>query len=197
MDEGGKLAQRLETLEECGFIRKYTSIGKSRKDGLYQLLDNLVLFHFKFLKDKRLNDEHFWSNNYLSPKHNSWAGLAFEHICLLHIQKIKEALQIGGVVSNTYSWFHRPDDIHTEGAQIDLLIDRADNVINLCEIKYSKGKFTPDKKFIDELNRKRQIFTEVTKTKKAIHLTLITTEGISDNGYAREIQSVITSDDLF
>ena len=197
IDEGGKLSERLETLEECGFIRKYLSIGKGRKDGLYQLLDNLVLFHFKFLKDKKLNDEHFWSNNYLSPKHNSWAGLAFEHICLQHIQQIKDALQIGGVFSNTYSWFHRPDAVYSEGAQIDLLIDRADNIINLCEIKYSKGKFALSKDFIDELNRKRQIFSEVTKTKKAIHLTLITAEGIADNAYAREIQSHITIDDLF
>jgi hypothetical protein len=197
IEEGGKLSERLETLEECGFIRKYLSIGKGRKDGLYQLLDNLVLFHFKFLKDKKLNDEHFWSNNYLSPKHNSWAGLAFEHICLQHIQQIKEALQIGGVFSNTYSWFHRPDAVYSEAAQIDLLIDRAANIINLCEIKYSKGKFTLSKDFIDEFYRKRQIFSEVTKTKKAIHLTLITAEGITDNAYAHEIQSHITIDDLF
>ena len=195
--EGGKLSERLATLEECGFIRKYLSIGKSRKDALYQLLDNLVLFYFKFLKDKRINDEHFWSNNYLSPKHNSWAGLAFEHLCLQHIQQIKQALQIGGIFSNTYSWIHRPNAVHPEGAQIDLLIDRADNVINLCEIKYSKGPFAPDKAFIDELNRKRQIFSEVTKTRKSIHLTLITTDGIADNGYAREIQSFVTLDDLF
>jgi len=130
-------------------------------------------------------------------KQHSWAGLAFEHLCLQHIQQIKQALQIGGIFSNTYSWLHRQDAVHPECAQIDLLIDRADNVINLCEIKYSKGKFTPDKAFIDELNRKRQVFSEVTKTRKSIHLTLITTDGIADNAYAREIQSFVTLDGLF
>ena len=197
MKNGGKLNERLETLEECGFIRRYTSIGKSCKNALFQLIDNLVLFHFKFLNDRTLNDEHYWSNNYLSTKHNSWAGLAFEHICLQHVQQIKQALQIGGVVSNTYSWYHKPDDVHPHGAQIDLLIDRADQVINLCEIKYSRGKFMPDKAFIEELNRKRQIFIDVTKTKKAVHLTLITTEGLADNAYAREIQSHLCLDDIF
>ena len=160
-------------------------------------MDNLVLFHFRFLKDKKLNDEHYWSNNYLSPRHNAWAGLAFEHICLQHIPQLKAALQIGGVSSNVYSWVHKPDGVYGKGVQLDLLIDRADNIINLCEIKFVKGKFTPDKEFIEDLNRKRQIFQEVTRTSKAVHLTLITTEGVTENAYAHEIQSFLTLDDLF
>ena len=195
--DGGKFCERLDTLEKCGFINKYTSFDKKRKEGMFQLMDNLVLFYFKFLNNRSLNDENYWSNNFLSPQHNAWAGIAFEHICLQHVREIKKALQIGGVLSNVFSWMHRPDDVHPEGAQIDLLIDRADNVINLCEIKYSKGKFSPDKAFIDELNRKRQIFADVTKTRKAIHLTLITTEGMVENAYSHEIQSHVSLEEMF
>ncbi len=195
--DGGKLKMRLETLEQCGFIRKYRSFGKKEKGALYQLMDNLTLFHATFLADNPSNDEHFWSANYLSPRHNTWEGLVFEHVCLQHIPQIKHALQIGGVLTNTCSWHHKPDATYPEGAQIDLVIDRADNIINLCEIKFSKDKYVLDKRTLDELKRKRQIFTAVTHTRKAVHLTLITPEGLADNAYAHEIQSQLTLEDLF
>ena len=197
MADGGKLKNRLETLEQCGFIRRYHSFGKRSKESLFQLMDTLVLFHAKFLNDKKSNDEHFWSAKYLSPMHNTWEGLAFEHVCLQHIPQIKKALQIGGILTNTCAWYHKPDENVKEGAQIDLLIDRADNIINLCEIKYASGKYILDQKKLDELKRKREIFMTVTHTRKAVHLTMITPEGLKDNAYAHEIQSQITLDDLF
>ncbi len=197
LSEGGKLKNRLETLEQCGFIHKYHALGKTSKEALYQLMDNLTLFHNRFSSNKKTNDEHFWSANWLSPRHNTWEGLAFERVCLQHIPQIKHALQIGGILTNTCAWSHRPDELHPNGAQIDLLIDRADNVINICEIKYSRGKYTPDKKLLEELNLKMEIFKAVTHSRKAIHLTLITPEGTVDNAYARAFQSQLTLDDLF
>ncbi len=118
-------------------------------------------------------------------------------MCLQHLPQIKHALQIGGVLTNTCAWSHKPDELCPNGAQIDLLIDRADNIINLCKIKYARGLFTPDKKLLDELNRKRAIFQAVTHTRKAVHLTLITPEGTVDNAYSRAFQSQLTLDDLF
>lgn len=197
LDDGGKLNTRLETLEQCGFIRKYQTFGKRSKDAVYQLMDNLTLFHNRFLSEKKSYDENFWTANLLSPKHNTWEGLAFERICLQHIPQIKHTLQIGGVLTNTYAWSHKPDDITPDGAQIDLLIDRADNIINLCEIKYTRGRFTPDKKLLEELYRKMEVFRAATHTRKAIHLTLITPEGTVDNSYSHAFQSQITLNDLF
>ena len=144
-----------------------------------------------------MNDEHFWSNNYLSPKHNSWAGLAFEHICLLHIQKIKEALQIGGVVSNTYSWFHRPDDIHTEGAQIDLLIMRADNVVNLCEMKFASTPYTIDKDEADKLQNRIESLKKTLSAKQTVHMTMVTTFGITYGKHSGIVQRQVQMDELF
>ena len=195
--DGGKFQSRLETLEQCGFIRKYQPFGKKCKEALFQLMDNLVLFHAKFLNGSKSNDEHFWSASYLSPKHNTWEGLAFEHVCLQHIPQIKRALQIGGILTNTCAWYHKPDENTREGAQIDLIIDRADNIINLCEIKYARGKYILDKRELDALKHKREIFMAVTHTRKAVHLTMITPEGLKDNGYAHEIQSQVILDDLF
>ena len=133
----------------------------------------------------------------MSPKHNTWEGLAFERVCLQHIPQIKRALQIGGVLTNTCAWYHKPDENVREGAQIDLIIDRADDVINLCEIKYSKDSYILDQKKMEELKRKREVFIAATHTRKAVHLTMITPEGLKDNAYAREIQSQVTLDDLF
>ena len=106
-------------------------------------------------------------------------------------------MQIGGILTNTCAWYHKPDENTREGAQIDLIIDRADNIINLCEIKYARGKYILDKRELDALKHKREIFMAVTHTRKAVHLTMITPEGLKDNGYAHEIQSQVILDDLF
>lgn len=132
----------IKELIQCDFIRKYTCFGKSSKDALYQLIDNYTLFYFKFIKENTAEDTKFWSANYSTSVHNTWAGLSFEMVCLQHIEQIKRALGISGVVSHAYSWTHKASNPDDRGAQIDLLIDRNDDVINLCEMKYSIASYT-------------------------------------------------------
>ena len=163
---------------------------------MYQLIDQYTLFYFKFVVDNLVNDEHFWTKSIDKPIYNTWCGLAFERICLLHSRQIKAALGISGIISSEYSWFVEGDE-KNPGAQIDLLIDRSDGVINLCEIKFSKSTFKIDAKFELSLQNKRTRFIETTGTEKSVVLTMITLNGIYRNSYSNEIYSQITIDKLF
>lgn len=197
LDSGGKLTGYLEDLENCGFIRRYQSIGAKTKNALYQLVDNFTLFYFRFMEGKNITDANYWSKIQTAPIYHNWSGLAFERVCLLHSEQIKKALGISGVITNEYSWRTAATDEHS-GAQIDLLIDRSDKVINLCEIKYSDNPYTIDKKYMENLRNKVALFRQITKTRKGISLTMITSSGLVKNSYSmNNIHSQITADDLF
>ena len=143
-------------------------------------------------------DEHFWSNKINTPEINTWTGLAFERVCFRHINKIKEKLGILGVSTDINSWYCNADpDLGLFGSQIDLLIVRKDQVINLCEMKYSGSEFTVTEKVDRSIRNKTSDLVNATGTKYAIFPTLITTYGVVENSYSGNIQSVVTMDDLF
>ena len=195
--DSGSFSTALKELEQCSFIRRYTYIGKKNRDALYQLMDNYTLFYFKFIQQNVNGDKHFWTSQLSTPIHDTWAGLAFERVCLQHLEQIKKALGFSAVISTAHSWTHKPKDENDKGVQIDLLIDRNDDVINLCEMKYSKDEYQIDGDEDQWLRRRVSTFQRETGTKKAIHLTMITTYGIQPGGYADDIQSQVTMDDLF
>lgn len=198
--DGGKITTILEDLENCGFIRKYNRIGTRSKYALYQLTDNYTVFYYKFLSDNRNNDPSFWELVQGTPAYNAWAGVSFERVCLQHIRQIKEALSINGVITNVCSWRTASADERgkdARGAQIDLLLDRNDRIINLCEMKFASGKYTITKSCDEALRNKRNRFIDETRTKKAVHITLVTTYGVTHNAYYNNIQSEVTADELF
>jgi AAA+ ATPase superfamily predicted ATPase len=197
IQSNGSLSNILEDLEYCGFIRKYSVIGKKSKGAIYQLIDNYTLFYYSFLYGKDNVDENYWSKITSSPVYNTWCGLSFERVCLQHVSQIKSKLGISGVIANVYSWRYSAGKEGQRGVQIDLLIDRNDETINLCEMKYSKTPYTLTDADIADLENKRQCFIEQTGTKKAVHLTMVTASGLADNSNANEIQSQVTADDLF
>lgn len=193
----GDLSEQLKDLEQCGFIRKYTNYGYKTKGAVWQLIDNFVLFHFKFLADRK-NGNNYWQESYNSQQLRTWRGLAYERICLLHINQIKSALGISGVQTQEYAWYCKEDkEKGLEGSQIDLLIERGDNTINLCEIKFTNRPFTIEKSDEDDIQTKLSDFLTATKTKKSIHITLLSANGIKPNMHSAIIQKVVTLDDLF
>ena len=192
----GALSKVLDELEYCGFIRKYNGFGKKSKQAIYQLIDNYTLFYFKFIRQNENNDEHFWSASIDSAMHRAWSGLAFERLCMAHMQQIKAALGIAGVLSNVYSWRKEADET-SNGVQIDLLIDRKDQVINLCEMKYSLSEYAIDAEYEQKLRNKKSAFINATNTRKAVHLTMVTTFGIKANAHSGIVQNEITLEDLF
>ena len=193
----GNLSKKLLELENCGFIRRYIPYGYKERNSLYQLLDNYTLFYYKFLRGN-ISDENFWQNQINTPTINSWSGFAFEKVCLEHIPQIKKALGISGVYTEINSWHCvKNEEEGIFGSQIDLLIVRKDQVINVCEMKYSSMEYYVDSQFDKDQKRKISDFLKLTKTKYAIHSTLVTTYDVLENTYSRELQSIITAKDLF
>ncbi|GHT66378.1 hypothetical protein AGMMS50239_27750 [Bacteroidia bacterium] len=192
--DGGGLTSILEELELCGFISINNNYVTKKKNQLYQLTDFYSLFYLNFVKDKKGINSDYWSSLIDNTAHKAWAGYSFELLCQTHISQIKKALSIGGVVSYISGW--RSKEVET-GAQIDLLIDRNDNIINLCEMKYSNKEFVISKDYDTKLRNKRGAFIEETKTRKTVHITMITTFGVKHNEYWGNIQSEVTMADLF
>lgn len=166
------------------------------RGAFFQLIDNYTLFYLNFVKEDKGNDEHFWTNSIDTPVRNVWCGLAFERLCLWHISQIKAALGIQGVISYVYSWRTEASETH-KGAQVDLLIDRRDNVINLCEMKYSDDIYALDAEEEEKLRNRKTAFLQDTNTRKAIHTTLVTTYGMYKNTHSGIVQSVVTMNELF
>jgi len=89
----------------------------------------------------------------------------------------------------------RSDD-QTKGMQIDLLIDRADDVVNVCEMKYSISEYSVTKAYADKLCQ-RIAALESAAPSKTFHLTLVSTNGLSRNEYSDIFTAVLTIDELF
>jgi AAA+ ATPase superfamily predicted ATPase len=194
---GGGITSVLNELTESGFVTKSYPFGKKEKESLYRLTDEFSLFYFKFMQNRKNNEKGQWLSQQATQTYVSWCGYAFENICLKHIVQIKKALQIGGVQSSESSWV-KGRNAGGDGAQIDLLIDRADQCINICEIKFSTKPFSIDKKYAGELQNKLMAFRRYTNTRKTLFLTFITTYGLSDNEYRQQLADYeITMDSLF
>ncbi len=192
----GNFTQVLENLCSCDFIRKYSAFGKKERDVLYQLTDLYTLFYIRFVKNSNGRDEHLWSNMIDSSERRTWSGYSFEQLCLHHIPQIKTRLGISGIQSDVCSWYSPATEEH-EGGQIDLVIDRKDQIINLCEMKYSAEEYEITKKYDDQMRKRRELFRKETKTRKGLHLTMVTTYGLKQNAYSGSIQREIILDDLF
>jgi len=199
LDDNGALSTKLEELENCDLIRRYNAYGKDTKDALYQMIDNYTLFYYQYIRENRSGDDQFWTNNLGSNAYNAWAGIAFERVCLQHIQQIKNALGIGGVATSQSSWCADKKLLTKDekGAQIDLLLDRKDDIINICEMKWCSDLYVIDKGDWDDLSNKQTAFIRECRPGKSVNLTMITTFGVKKNIYHDEIQSEVTSDQLF
>jgi hypothetical protein len=213
--EGGSLTKIIINLEACGFIRRYLTYGKKERDRLHQLIDPFVYFHLHFARKLATYSENYWLNFSTTPAHNVWSGYAFEQLCLLHVPQIKSGLGISGVLTEVYAWRAKPEEnpaadntttkntdtlAHNKkprGAQVDLVLDRADNIINLCEMKFANDSYTITAAYSEVLRHKRSRFLAQTRTRKSAQTTLITTYGLAHNAYAAEIPFQVTLDTLF
>ncbi len=203
---GGGLNKILDELEQSGFVLIIPNLGKKKKEVRYQLSDEYSLFYIRWIEPTtKLNvgglDTNFWLNMEGSSQARTWSGFAFESLCMKHIANIKQALGISGVQTQTAGWFYKAKKKSPDrGAQIDMLIDRADNCINLCEIKlhHNSKPFVISKSYEQELREKKAVFLNKTETKKTIFFTFITLYGVNkESGYFGIVDKELTMDDLF
>ena len=201
LSDGGELSKVLKNLQKCDFIRTYNTFGKKENGVMYQLTDLFTLFHLRFVDASNGQDEHYWSN-LDEHKKETWEGYAFEMVCLHHIPQIKECLGIRGVLTNACSWQTKAltdqDGTRWCGAQIDLLLDRDDNIINVCEMKFSKGEYTLTETYETAFRERIEVFRHHSNTKKALIGTFVTTYGLKHNKHTdRYLPYQVTMDDLF
>lgn len=194
IEDNGLLTEMLKNLKDSQFIRAYNTFGYGEKNVVYQLADYFTLFYLRFMKGKQNPDEHFWTHFLDNPAKSSWAGQTFEQVCKDHISQIKKAIGISALLTDISSWYGESDN---GKAQIDLVIDRRDRSINICEIKFSVSEFVIDKDYEMRLRQKLDVFRAVTKSRKALQLIMITTYGIKRNAHSGIVQSQVVMDDLF
>ena len=194
---GGEVTRCLEELCDCGFLRRYNMPGTLKRGAIYQLIDNYVLFYFQFLRNRKGTDDRFWSLSYASGAVNAWRGLAFERLCLWHIPQIRAALGISGVLTDVYSWRAKCGESGEKPVQVDMLLDRGDNRVDLCEMKFSGGDYEIDAAENRKLAERVETFRRQTKTRKGVRVVMVTSFGLKCNKYSGNVQSVVTLDDLF
>jgi hypothetical protein len=198
LTSGGYTTQLLDELKESGFITPYIPFGKTSKDSIYELTDEYSLFYIKFIENSRARGQGYST----ATSWKSWSGIAYESIGMKYIDQIKNAIGIKNVYSEVSVWRYQPKSANEQGAQIDLLIDRADRCINrcinLCEMEFASDTFEVTKAYAKELDNKLKIFQAQTKTKKSLFMTMVTTYGVKNiENYPGLIQQQITMDVLF
>jgi len=198
MSDGGWFTGILNELETSGFITTYEPLEKKKKDTLFRLTDEYSLFYLTFIEGKSNPSSDYWMSMSQSQEYKIWCGYAFENLCMKHSQNIKQALGISGVQTSTNSFLHRKDSAYPKGFQIDMLIDRKDDVINICEMKFYADTFNITADYAAKLRTKKEGFRTVSKSKKMIHLTFITSYGLFENAYKSDlVDNDFTVDVLF
>lgn len=196
MKTSGDLSEVLSDLEVCGFIRRYNAYGKIERGAVYQLVDFYSLFYLHFVKGVSISADKHWSTIANSAKVSSWMGYSFEILCLCHVEQIRAALGFSSVACDYSAWRSEKNE-DTRGAQIDLVIDRTDRIVNLCEMKFSRNEFEITKDYEMLLANKIEQFKNQTKTKSALHLTMITANGVKNNIHSGIVDSEVVLDNLF
>lgn len=195
MTDGGNLSENLNALIASDFIMKYVPFGAKKREAHYKLIDPFCIFFLRFVKGKEKLADGFWQQNVTSQKISTWRGYAFENLCFNHIQQIKKALGISSVSTEQSSWIKRGTE--EDGSQIDLIIERKDNLVNMCEIKFYSGEFTVNKAYNQVLRDRKSMLEQMIGKRFVIHSTLISTFGHKKNEYGWIFDSEVVLDDLF
>jgi uncharacterized protein len=196
LSSGGGATDLFNELEQSGFIQSAIPYKKTSREAIYRLTDEFSLFYLRFMDGVKLSGNDMWTRISSTNAYKIWCGMSFEAICLKHIPEIKKALGISGILSEESPWRYKGNR-SSSGAQIDLLIDRADRTINICEMKFYTDEFTIDKKYAIELDRKLHVFRDQNKPKKSLFLTFISTYGVKKNEYSNRLMQNNLTLDLF
>jgi len=204
ISSGGRLKDWLNDLEQAGFIIRFKPFQHEKKGIYYKMIDEYSLFYFHWIEpisnsliDRGMR-KGYWENIQSSPAWHSWSGYAFELICYKHIPEISKALNISPNAL-AYAWRYAPTKNSSEsGAQIDLLFDRNDDTITVCEIKYTEKPYSIDKSYAQRLKQKIDVFKQISRTRKNIVLAMIAASGLKNNIYSEElVYRFATMEDLF
>ena len=191
----GTFQRAVSDLAKCGYVREYKNPSQRRKPLYLQLVDPFLLFHYTFLEDRSAHGPSSWGDFVQDGgRYTNWRGHAFENLCGSHLPQIKAALGIAGVRTVAYPW---ASERVQGGTQVDMVIERADGICDLCEMKYTDAPLPISAAYEQALLRKRDVFGEETRTRLALKLVMVTSAGISGVAHTEHIAQVLTLDDLF
>lgn len=191
---GAALSKILSDLEQCDFIFSYARYGNAKNNAIYRIKDFYTLFYYKYVNGIDTKDSLRWTHLSSTPQVSSWQGFSFELLCLLHLDEIKKALGIDRILNDASAWRSKQPEQNT---QIDLVIERADHNINLCEMKFSSGMYAIDKGYEQKLRERMSIFLAETMTRCSTRITLVTTYGVLQNKHSGIVNDEVLLDDLF
>ncbi len=191
---GAALSKILSDLEQCDFIFSYARYGNAKNNAIYRIKDFYTLFYYKYVNGIDTKDSLRWTHLSSTPQVSSWQGFSFELLCLLHLDEIKKALGIDRILNDASAWRSRQPEQNT---QIDLVIERADHNINLCEMKFFSGMYAIDKGYEQKLRERMSIFLAETMTRCSTRITLVTTYGVLQNKHSGIVNDEVLLDDLF
>ena len=198
LKSGGTLTKVITELTESGFVKEMPALFTTRKNALLRLTDEFSLFYLQWIETNRMTGQNVWLTKSSGQKWKAWCGYAFENLCLQHTPQIKRALGISGVLTEEASWHYRAKSKREDGAQIDLLIDRNDQCINVCEMEFTESEFSINKRYAEELQRQLTVFNQRTQSRKSLFLTMLTANGIAHNQYSQQlVTSEVRLDELF
>ena len=193
---GGTLTRVLTNLERCDFISQSKNFGQKSKNAIYRLVDFYTQFYYKFVMPDASGDEQWWSHNFESRQVATWQGLTFEIVCLMHTDCIKQALGISGMSTEVSTWRKMAAE-GQKGGQIDLVIKRADRIIHLCEMKFSKSEYRITDTYEQLMRQRMELFQSTTNTNFSLVITFVTTYGVADGLHHSLVHSEVTMDQLF
>lgn len=191
---GAALSKILSDLEQCDFIFSYARYGNAKNNAIYRIKDFYTLFYYKYVNGIDTKDSLRWTHLSSTPQVSSWQGFSFELLCLLHLDEIKKALGIDRILNDASAWRSKQPGQNT---QIDLVIERADHNINLCEMKFSSGMYAIDKGYEQKLRERMSIFQAETMTRCSTRITMVTTYGVLQNKHSGIVNDEVLLDDLF
>lgn len=197
IDDGGMLSKRLKALVASDFVSEYIPFGEGARKTSYKLSDPFCIFYLHFIEGQNSKSENFWSENQLSQSIISWRGIAFEEVCFNHIRQIKKALGISGVSTRESAWNYTDENSNGGGVQIDLMIERKDHVINMCEIKFYNEEYSVTKEYEQKIQHRINVLSNFIPKRCAIHPTIITTFGLKQGMYSGVFIHQISIKDLF
>lgn len=186
----GHFTRYLVELEQCGFLRRYSAIDKRTNEAVFQLIDNFTLFWLQFVAANVDGEGDFWSRSQGTGLYHNWRGHAFERLCLQHVDKIKQALQIGGVAAHVCSY-------RDSSVQIDLIIDRRDGVVDLCEMKCTDEPYELGEDEAKKLIHRRSVLSSRVGDKKSVHIVFLASAGLRPGKWANEVVRALDLNSLF
>lgn len=196
--EGSQLTLALKNLEQCDFIAKWSHFGNKKKDAVYRLVDFYTMFYYSFIENDNDRDEEFWTHNLNNSAIDNWMGHAFEVVCMQHHKQIKKALGIAGMHTAISTWRQSSDNEKVlRGAQIDMIIERADSMIHLCEMKFSVKPYTLKPDYLDRIEKRMWAFQSATNTRHSVVNTFVTTYGLTNPDCSHLVHSEVKMDNLF